>query len=64
MSIYEFINEQGLKMVGVLVGCSKRQDGDERSGPLNFFPFVGYDRDFPGKPGLFFAVMRFISHIH
>ena len=26
--------------------------------------FIGYNRDFPGKPGLLFAVMRFISGIH
>jgi len=64
MSIDEFIDEQGLKAVGVLVGGPKRQDRDKRFGPLNFLPFVGYNRDFPGKPGLLFAVMRFISGIH
>jgi len=64
MSIDKFIDEQSLKTVGVSVGGSKRQDGDERFGPLNFFPFVGYNRDFTGKPGLLFAVMRFISGIH
>ena len=64
MSIDEFIDEQGLKTVGILVGGSKRQDRDERFGPLNFLPFVGYNRDFSGKPGLLFAVMRFISGIH
>jgi hypothetical protein len=64
MSIDEFINEQRLKAVGVSVGGSKRQDGDENFGPLNFLPFVGYNRDFPGKPGLLFTVMCFISRIH
>jgi hypothetical protein len=64
MSIDEFIDEQGLNTVGVFVSGSKRQDGDERFGPLNFMPFVGYNRDFPGKPALLFAVMRFISRIH
>jgi len=64
MSVDEFIDKQGLKTVGVLVGSPKRQDGDERFGPLNFLPFVGYDRDFPGKPRLLFAVMRLISGIH
>jgi len=64
MSIDEFVDEQGLKMVGELVGGSKRQDGDERFGPLNFLPVCGYNRDFPGQPGLLFAIMRFISGIH
>ena len=64
MSVDEFIDEQGLKMVDVLVSGPKRQDGDDRFGPLNFLPFIGYNRDFPGKPGLLFAVMRFISGIH
>jgi len=64
MSIDEFIDEQGLKTVGVSVGCSKRKNGDERFGPLNFLPFVGYNRGLPGKSGLLFAVMRFISRIH
>ena len=64
MSVDEFIDEQGLKTVGVSVSGSKRQDGDERFGPLNFLPFVDYNRDVPGKPGLLFAVMRFISRIH
>ena len=64
MSVDEFIDEQGLKMVDVLVSGPKRQDGDERFGPLNFLPFIGYNQDFPGKPGLLFAVMRFISGIH
>ena len=64
MSIDKFIDEQGLKTMGVFVSRSKRQDGDERFGPLNFLPFVGYNRDFPGKPGLLFAVMRLISGIH
>jgi hypothetical protein len=63
MSVDEFIDEQGLKTGSVLVGGPKRQDGDERFDPLNFLPFVGYNRDFPGKPGLLFAVMRFISGI-
>jgi hypothetical protein len=36
MSIDEFIDEQGLKTVGVSVGGSKSQGGDERFGPLNF----------------------------
>jgi len=43
MSIDEFIDKQRLKMVGVLVGGSKRQDGDGRFGPLNFLPFIGYN---------------------
>ena len=64
MSVDKFIDKQGFKTVGVLVGSPKRQDGDERFGPLNFLPFVGYNRDFPGKPGLLFAVMRFISGIY
>jgi len=64
MSVDKFIDEQGLKTVGVLVGGPKRQDGDERFGPLNFLPFVSYNRNFPGKSGLLFAVMRLISGIH
>ena len=64
MSVDEFIDEQGLEMVGVLVSGPKRQDGYERFGPLNFLPFIGYNRVFPGKPGLLFAVMYFISGIH
>jgi hypothetical protein len=64
MSVDEFIDEQGFKTVGVLVGGPKRQNRDERLRPLNFLLFVGYNRDFPGKPGLLFAVMRFISGIH
>jgi len=64
MSMDEFVDEQGLKTVGVLVGGSKRQDRDETFGPLNFLPVGGYNRDFPGEPGLLFAVMRFISRIH
>ena len=64
MSIDEFIDKKGLKTIGVSVGGSKRQDGDERFGPLNFFPFRGYNRDFPGKTGLLFSVVRFISRIH
>ena len=64
MSIDKFIDEQGLKTMGVFVSRSKRQDGDERFGPLNFLPFIGYNRDLSGKPGLLFAVMRFISGIH
>ena len=64
MAIDEFIDEQGFKTVGVLVSGPKRQDGDERFSPLNFLPFVGYNRDLPGKSGLLFAVMGFISGIH
>ena len=64
MSIDKFIDEQGLKTVGVLVSSPKRQDGDERFGPLNFMPFVGYNPDIRGRPGFLFAVMRFISGIH
>jgi hypothetical protein len=64
MSVDKFIDEQGLKTVGISVNGSKRQGGDERFGPLNFLPFVGYNRNFPRKPGLLFTVMRFISRIH
>ena len=64
MSVDEFIDEQGLETVGVLVSGPKRQNRDERFGPLNFLPFVGYNRDFSGKPRLLFPVMRFISGIH
>ena len=64
ISVDQFINEQTLKTDDVLVGSPKRQDGDERFGPLNFSPFVGYNRDFPRKAGLLFAVMHFISEIH
>jgi len=64
MSVDKFIDEQGLKTVGVLVSGPKRQDGDERFSPLNFSPFVVYNRDLPGKSRLLFAVMRFISRIH
>jgi len=41
MSVDKFINKLTLKMDDVLVGNPKRQDGDERFGPLNFLPFVG-----------------------
>jgi len=64
MSVDKFINKQTLKTDDVLVGSPKRQDRDERFGPLNFSLFVGYNRDFPRKSGLLFAVMRFISRIH
>ena len=64
MSVDEFIDEQGLKTVGILVNGPKRQGRDERLSPLNFLPFVGYNGNFSGKPGLLFAIMRFISRIH
>jgi hypothetical protein len=63
MSVDKFIDEQGLKMVGVSVGGSKSQGGDERFGPLNFLPFVGYNRDLPRKPGLLFTLHRNVFHI-
>jgi len=64
MSVHKFINKQTLKTDDVLVGSPKRQDGDEMFGPLNFSPFVVYNRDFPRKSGLLFAIMRFISGIY
>ena len=64
MSVDKFINKQTLKTDDILVGSPKRQDRDERFGPLNFSPFVVYNRDFPRKSGLLFSVMRFISGIH
>lgn len=64
ISVDEFIDKQTFKTDNVLVGGSKRQDRNERFGPLHFLLFVGYNRDFPRKPGLLFAVMRFISGIH
>ena len=53
MYVDAFNDEQGLG--------PRRQGGDET---VIFLPFVGYNRDFPGKPGFLFAVMRFISGIH
>ena len=64
MSVNEFIDEKALKMAEVLVGSSEGQDRDKGLSPLNLLLVLGYNRDFPGKPGLFFAIMRFISGVH
>jgi len=64
MSVDEFIDKKGLKTVGVSIGGSKRQGGDEWFCPLNFLSFVCYNRDFPGKPRLLFAVMSLIPRVH
>ena len=42
----------------------KRQDKNEKFGPSSFLPFVGYNRDIPGKVGFLFTVIGFISGIH
>ena len=64
MSVDEFINKQTLEADDVLVGSPKRQDRDETFGPMNLSPFVVYNRDFPRKSRLLFAIMGFISGIH
>jgi hypothetical protein len=64
MSINKFIDEKALKTVEVLVGSPKRQDRNEGLCPLNLLLVLSYNRNFPGKSGLLFAVVRFISGIH
>ena len=64
MSINEFIDEKALETVEVLVGSPKRQDRNKGLAPLNLLFVLSYNRNFPRKSGLLFAVVRFISGIH